>query len=58
MKNIIFGITNLDTGGAERTLIDIVNGLCDEYNITIFTIYNNGDLRASFIPYSKSFKFI
>ena len=50
MKNIIFGITSLDTGGAERTLIDIANSLCDEYNIIIFTVYNSGDLEHVLSP--------
>lgn len=44
MKNIIFGITSLTIGGAERVLVDIVNQLND-YNITIFTIYAKGDFE-------------
>lgn len=39
MKKIVFGITSLDLGGAERVLVDITNKLVDEYDITIFTIY-------------------
>lgn len=45
MKKIIFGITSLTLGGAERVLIDVANELCNRYNITIFTIYGNGDLE-------------
>lgn len=45
MKSIIFGITSLTVGGAERVLIDIANRLCEKYNITIFTIYGKGALR-------------
>ena len=42
MKKIIFGITGLTIGGAERVLVDIVNKLKDKYQITIFTIYPKG----------------
>ena len=45
MKKIIFGITSLTLGGAERVLIDVANELCNNYDITIFTIYGNGDLE-------------
>lgn len=46
MKKIIFGITSLDMGGAEKVLVDLVNALCNKYDITIFTIYGNGDLES------------
>lgn len=46
MKKILFGITSLTLGGAERVLIDIANKLSDKYEITIFTIYGNGDLES------------
>ncbi len=42
MKKIIFGITSLTLGGAERVLVDIANRLKDDYDITIFTIYGKG----------------
>lgn len=42
MKKIIFGITSLGIGGAERVLVDIANKLKDEYDITIFTLYKGG----------------
>lgn len=45
MKKIVFGITCLNLGGAERVLVDIVNELCDRYEITIFTLYGKGELR-------------
>lgn len=45
MKKIIFGITGLTLGGAERVLVDIANNLCDRYDITIFTIYAKGELE-------------
>ena len=45
MKKIVFGITSLTLGGAERVLVDIVNRLKDEYDITIFTLYGKGILR-------------
>lgn len=45
MKKIIFGITGLTFGGAERVLVDIVNKLVSKYDITIFTIYAKGELE-------------
>ena len=42
MKKIVFGITSLTLGGAERVLVDIVNRLKEEYDITIFTLYGKG----------------
>ena len=38
-KKILFGITSCTFGGAERVLVDIANSLCNQYDITIFTIY-------------------
>lgn len=43
MKKIIFGITSLNIGGAERVLVDIANELVKKYDITIFTLYGEGD---------------
>ena len=45
MKKIIFGITDLGIGGAERVLVDLANRLCDDYYITIFTLYPGGALE-------------
>lgn len=45
MKKLLFGITSLTLGGAERVLVDIANKLCKKYEITIFTIYANGELE-------------
>ena len=45
MKKIIFGITGLTIGGAERVLVDLVNKLSSDYDITIFTIYPKGELE-------------
>ncbi|MBQ9298388.1 MAG: glycosyltransferase [Clostridia bacterium] len=45
MKKIIFGITSLQFGGAERVLVDIVNKLYTEFDITIFTIYSNAGME-------------
>lgn len=42
MKKIVFGITSLGIGGAERVLVDIVNKLQKKYDITIFTLYGKG----------------
>lgn len=46
MKKILFGITSLTLGGAERVLVDIANQLCEKYEITIFTIYAKGELES------------
>lgn len=45
MKKIIFGITGLTLGGAERVLVDIANKLVLKYDVTIFTIYAEGELE-------------
>ena len=45
IKKIVFGITSLTIGGAERVLVDIANKLCNKYDITIFTLYANGELE-------------
>lgn len=45
MKKIVFGITSLNAGGAERVLIDLVNKLVNDFAITIFTFYGNGDFE-------------
>ncbi len=44
-KKLLFGITGLTLGGAERVLVDIANKLCEKYDITIFTIYAKGELE-------------
>lgn len=44
MKKILFGITNLEIGGAERVLVDLVNNLVNEYDIEILLIYGKGIL--------------
>ena len=46
MKKIIIGITSLTLGGAERVLIDLSNELCKTYDITVFTLYSNGELES------------
>lgn len=50
MKKLLFGITSLTIGGAERVLVDLANELCDKYEITIFTIYPNGEFEKSLSP--------
>lgn len=46
MKKIVFGITNLGLGGAERVLVDICNKIIDKYDITIITLYPNGEFES------------
>lgn len=50
MKKILFGITSLTLGGAERVLIDLTDKIANEYAITIFTIYDNGELKKEVNP--------
>lgn len=50
MKKIIFGITGLTLGGAERVLVDLANKLSEKYDITIFTIYGKGELEKRLNP--------
>lgn len=45
MRKILFGITSLGFGGAERVLVDLSNKLSENDNITIFTIYDGGELK-------------
>ena len=42
MKKILFGITSLTLGGAEKVLVDLANELSKKYDVTIFTIYAKG----------------
>ncbi len=44
MKKIVFGITSLTLGGAEKVLIDVVNNLVDKYQVTILTLYQDEEL--------------
>lgn len=47
MKKILFGITSLTLGGAERVLVDIVNKLKNDYDISVFTLYPNGEFEEA-----------
>ena len=53
MKKILFGITSLTIGGAERVLVDLANELCKKYEVTIFTIYPNGEFEKTLSPNIK-----
>lgn len=44
-KKILFGITSLTIGGAERVLVDLVNRISSDYDVTVFTIYDGGKLK-------------
>ena len=62
-KRILFGITSLTIGGAERVLIDLANSLSEKYDITIFTIYSKGEMEKQLSPgikikslYKKNFR--
>ena len=45
LSKIIFGITGLTLGGAERVLVDIANELAEEFDVTIFTLYGKGEFE-------------
>ena len=45
MRKLVFGITGLTIGGAERVLVDIANELSSEFDITIFTLYGKGEFE-------------
>ena len=49
MKKIIFGITGLTLGGAERVLVDVSNRLVKNYDVTIFTIYAKGEIEKEMV---------
>ena len=44
-KKLLFLINNLSIGGAETILVDTVNSLCDDYDITVHTVTNTGPFR-------------
>ena len=47
MKKLLFVIDKMTMGGAEKVLINIVNNLPrDKYDITIFTLFDGGDLSG------------
>lgn len=45
MQKIIFGITSLSLGGAERVLVDLANELSLKYDVTIFALYGKGEFE-------------
>ena len=47
MKKIVFGITSMNIGGAEKVLVDLISSLKSDYDITLFTIYKKGILLNS-----------
>ena len=47
MKKVLFGITNLSVGGAEKTLVDMVNKINNKFDIDIFTIYAGGEFEKN-----------
>lgn len=54
MKKILFGITSLTLGGAERVLVDLANELSKDYEVTIWTLYGKGELEKQL---NKNVKF-
>lgn len=54
-KKILFGITSLNFGGAEKVLVELVKKLEKDYDITVFTLYAKGELEGQ-IPKSVKIK--
>lgn len=51
MTSLLFLIPSLATRGAERVLVNLVNGLDkSEYRITVQTLFDVGELRSSLSP--------
>ncbi|HGF1449280.1 TPA: glycosyltransferase [Streptococcus suis] len=42
MKKILFMVSSLRGGGAEKVLINLVNNLNEEYEITLFSLFDEG----------------
>lgn len=59
-KKILFLIHTLGGGGAEKVLVNLVNNMSDEYDITLMTIIDTGifkkDLNKNKIKYKTMFK--
>lgn len=53
MKKILFGITSLTLGGAEKVLVDLANELSKKYDVTILTIYAKGEFEKKLSPNVK-----
>ena len=53
MDKIIFGITGLTMGGAERVLIDTANALVDKYN-DFYHIFKRRTWKRAKIKYSAN----
>lgn len=53
MKKILFGITSLTLGGAEKVLVDLANELSKMYDVTILTIYAKGEFEKKLSPNVK-----
>ena len=47
MNKIIFGITGLTLGGAERVLVDIANALVDKYDIPYLRYIQRANLKKN-----------
>ncbi len=43
-KEIIIINNNMEIGGIQKSLLNLINNVCDEYNITLFLFYPSGKL--------------
>ena len=55
MKKVLFLIDTLGGGGAEKVLVTLANGLCDRYDITVQTIFDEGVYREA-LPAKVKYK--
>lgn len=54
MKKVLFTITSLGAGGAEKVLVDLVANLDrSKYEIHVFSIYNDGIYISEIMKYAK-----
>ena len=49
MKKIIFVINNLETGGVQKSLLNLLNEIHNDYDITLLTFFGN-DYTEKLIP--------
>ena len=45
MKKIIFVINNLETGGVQKSLLNLLNEIHNDYDITLLTFFGNNDME-------------
>lgn len=49
MKKILIVNNNLHSGGVQRSLVNLLNFINDDYDVTLYLLYNEGELKQ-FVP--------